>query len=277
MELHFYMRRQKRKAVKRPSSDDDDSSVDSKSIQKQDKSSLNESKNKRKTNSSPFSFDSEFEIDVKDGINDLATLPRELIESELINRGFHPDMTKALETKFLVNTLRSGKSIFQKDDVDGSSGFSYYPTYSYEMSINQAPIFDDAPEEILKKRKIEEKKRKEIEEEEEMMEIDQNLKPEEFKQDNYISPTETDQSNNNNFLVNRSFYFNYNNFNGRHLNTHLLMKLLNYGVDLDKLADGSPESDQLLLDIEADTQKRLSEEDIIFRNFVLNDLSNEDA
>lgn len=269
------MRKQKRKQAKKPSSDSDsDTELNSEDQQKkQIKSHTNESKNK-KSDKSPFSFDSDFNIEVKDGINDLAMLPRELIESELIERGFQPDMTKALDTKFLVNTLRGGKFIPKEDDVQDDR--PYYHSYSFELSQTQAPIFDDTSEEILKKRKVEEDKRieKEKQEEEEMLENFQNINADDFKKDhakNAPVASKTGYSLNLNF--NQPFFIQNRR---RHINYSLSINLQNYGVDIEKILDGTPENDNLIKNMEADYSKHYTVEDIIFRNLILNSTADED-
>lgn len=257
---------QRRKRTKKPQSDSDSESKKSK---KQTKKQSDESKDTKSEENPQFSFDTDFDIEVKDGINDLAMLPRELIESELISRGFHPDMTDALDTKFLVNTLRGGKFIPKEEDKNDINSY-YYSYYSYHQAP-QVPIFDDTSEAILQKRKEEEKKKIEEEEEEEMLENAQKFNPDEFTKDNLDKqPDEEDNENATNlnpFLFPNQFIIKKGR---RPMNFQLKINLLNYGFDVDKINDGSKKNDKLIKKMENDHLKHYSIEDIIFRNFILN-------
>lgn len=263
----------KRKPIKKPLID-----VDTDANKKQ--SSRKSSNNKKESQTSPFSFDTEFDINVLDGINDLAQLPRDLIQSELKRRGYQPDMVDFLPTKILLNTLRSGKRIM--NNTEPNEQFYNYPYYS-EFRQVQGPIFDDTPEEILKKRNAEEKMRieKEKEYEDEMMEKNCSLNPDEFRKEDYDDSTNRSNElndNNNNTGTPAMNYFPPNFYpNQRHLNYSLHIDLINYGVDVDELISEQNDPNKILFDsIEKDASNHYSTEDIFFRNVILNSISTGD-
>ena len=104
----------KRKAAKKPSSSDESDSdsfheepIPKKSRKKQAEIPKEDDNNDQEEKSDDTSTSNEI---IKEGANDLMHLPIEVIQEELIKRGYYPKMIKKFNQQYLVSILRDETS-----------------------------------------------------------------------------------------------------------------------------------------------------------------------
>lgn len=114
------------------------------------------------------------EEEVKDGINDLMNLPKELIEMELIKRKYYPPVVKRTPHWYNASILRDSSEPVVTDTNPTKPLFphsSFHDDKSINPSANQT-IFDDDSETIMARYHAEMKSQKPCPEEEEAKEFD---------------------------------------------------------------------------------------------------------
>ncbi|OHT10516.1 hypothetical protein TRFO_20192 [Tritrichomonas foetus] len=118
---------------------------------------------KRKSSAHPLPPPPDMSVQIKNGINDLTNLPIDLLQMELIKRGYHPGVIKRLDQWYLVSILRETQ-------------FEHYNYFARFESAHSKIFNDDAEEE--KKRLMKEQQAREKFGED--GDIDSHIDPTEF-------------------------------------------------------------------------------------------------
>jgi hypothetical protein len=83
---------------------------------------------------------------IPEGVNDLMTLPRDVIEGELVRRGYHPGVLKKLNFNYCVHLLRETQG---KGQADQKVAKNFTTWRASRLKKPKVPIFtgSEAPAE----------------------------------------------------------------------------------------------------------------------------------
>lgn len=152
-----------------------------------DSDKANAKSSNKQTDTNDANTNEDFDVEIKNGINDLTNLPIELLRMELVQRGYHEGVINRLDKWYLVSMLRE----------TAFNHFNYFSFCSSRFGLNSwerndgpmEKIFENDPE--TERKRLEEqrlKKEKEKEDEKNTFE-DICINPDEFSKEKAKKPS----------------------------------------------------------------------------------------